>query len=88
MWIEATKKLAALPFNSSPTAWTEERLEKLLSQSEALANACKDISGVCGLAIQIEDDEGTFNDSMGVISRIDEIFLEYGKEEENENGKA
>ena len=76
-----TKKIAALPFNSSPAAWTGDQLQQILDQAESFAETCKDINGVCALAIQIEDYEGTFNDPRGIISRIDELCSEYGKRE-------
>ena len=79
----ATKKIMALPFNSSPTAWTEEQLQKLVDQAESFAATCKDINGVCDLAVQIEEYEGTFNDPLGIISRIDQLFTEYGKRTSN-----
>ena len=75
----ATKKMVALPFNSSPTAWTAEQLQKIIDQAETMAETCKDINGVCHLAVQMEEYEGTFTDPLGVISRIDKLFTEYGR---------
>jgi hypothetical protein len=84
----ATKKIMALPFNSSPTAWIEEQLQKLVDQAESLAEACKDINGVCHLAVQIEEYEGTFNDPLGIISRIDQLSTEYGRRTSNTASNA
>lgn len=70
-----TKKIMALPLNSSPTAHTAEQLNKILQEAESFADTCKNLAGVCNLAVQIENHEGTFDDPLGLISQIDGVFL-------------
>ena len=71
------KKIATFAYNTSPTALPLNQLLVFADDIETVAHVCQTFEGALRFLFQIEEMEGSFNDQLGVISKVDAICSKY-----------